>query len=70
MSVIKSKVNARSAEFTENAAHMQQQLDDLYGIVEQVKLGGGAKYQERHQSRGKLLVRDRIEALIDSGTPF
>ena len=70
MSIIKSKINTRSAEFTENAEHMQAQVDDLYTLIEQIKLGGGASYQERHQSRGKLLVRDRIDALIDSGSPF
>lgn len=70
MSILKSKINTKSADFIDNAAHMQEQLDDLYNVVAQVKLGGGARYQERHQSRGKLLARDRIDALIDSGTPF
>ncbi len=35
-----------------------------------IRLGGGEKYQERHESRGKLLVRDRIDALVDPGSPF
>ena len=33
-------------------------------------LGGGEKYRKLHQSRGKLLPRDRIETLIDEGSPF
>ena len=35
-----------------------------------VRKGGGEKYQERHLSRGKLLARDRIDALVDPGSPF
>ena len=70
MSIIKSKLNPRSAEFIENSAHMQEQVDQLNKLVEHIKLGGGEKRQARHQSRGKLLVRDRIDALIDSGSPF
>ncbi|NND00578.1 MAG: methylcrotonoyl-CoA carboxylase [Gammaproteobacteria bacterium] len=70
MSVIKSKINVRSTEFAENAQHMQRQLDDLYALVEEIKMGGGERNQDRHQARDKLLVRDRIDALIDSGSPF
>jgi 3-methylcrotonyl-CoA carboxylase beta subunit len=70
MAIIKSKINARSADFVSNAEHMQSLVDDLYQKLEQVKLGGGEKYQERHKGRGKLLVRDRIDALIDPGSPF
>lgn len=70
MNTIKSKINIRSAEFQENAEHMQAQVDDLYALVEQIKLGGGEARQARHKSRGKLLARERIDALIDPGTPF
>ena len=70
MSIINSKINPRSTEFIENAAHMQTQVDALYALVEQIKLGGGSANQQRHQDRGKLLVRERINALIDSGSPF
>ena len=70
MSVIKSKINTRSADFIDNAEHMQAQVDDLYARLEEVKLGGGEKYQQRHKDRGKLLARERINALVDSGSPF
>ncbi len=70
MSVIKSKINTRSADFIDNALHMQAQVDDLYARLEEVKLGGGEKYQQRHKDRGKLLARERINALVDSGSPF
>ena len=32
--------------------------------------GGGEKYNERHQERGKLLARERIELLLDEGSAF
>jgi len=70
MNVIKSKINTRAAEFLENARHMQGQVDDLFSLVEQIKLGGGEARQARHKSRGKLLARERIDALIDPGSPF
>ena len=70
MSRIKSTVNTRSEEFLANAARMEGLVEDLRERLEEIKQGGGEKYQDRHQSRGKLLVRDRISALIDPGSPF
>jgi 3-methylcrotonyl-CoA carboxylase beta subunit len=70
MSTIVTKVNSRSEEFLTNAAHMQGLVDDLEQKVAGICKGGGEKYQQRHQSRGKLLPRDRIDALIDPGSPF
>lgn len=70
MPIIKSKVNPRSAEFLENAEHMQTQLDDLQSLVEKIKLGGGVQRQERHKSKGKLLARERVNGLLDKGSPF
>jgi len=70
MSQIQSRVNARSEEFLANAARMEGLVGDLRDRLEEIRQGGGKKYQERHQSRGKLLVRDRINALVDPGSPF
>lgn len=70
MSVIESDINPRSQAFLDNAAFMQQQVDDLRQKIEKVREGGGERYQSRHVARGKLLVRDRIDALIDLGSPF
>ena len=70
MSTIETKVNNRSDEFLANAAHMQGLVEDLEETVAAVRKGGGEKYQERHLSRGKLLPRDRIDALVDPGSPF
>jgi len=70
MSVIKTKINNRSTLFIENAEQLQRQVDDLYRLVEKIKQGGGERNQQRHRNRGKLSVRERIDALIDSGSPF
>ena len=51
-------------------ARMQDLVADLAKVSAEIALGGGEKYRERHESRGKLLVRDRIDALLDSGSPF
>lgn len=70
MNVIQSEVNARSQEFIENTEQMQGLVADLEAQVARIKQGGGERYQQRHLDRGKLLPRDRIEALIDEGSPF
>lgn len=70
MAKLTSKINTRSADFLENAAHMQEQVDDLKEKLAEIKLGGGEKSRERHLSRGKLLPRDRVNALLDPGSPF
>jgi 3-methylcrotonyl-CoA carboxylase beta subunit len=65
-----SSINTRSGEYLQNREHMQALVDDLQRKLDAIKLGGGEKYQQRHKDRGKLLVRERINALIDSGSPF
>ena len=70
MPIIKSAVNTRSADFKINAEHMQKQVDDLYCLVEKIKQSGGPERQARHKAKGKLLARERIEALLDKGSPF
>jgi 3-methylcrotonyl-CoA carboxylase beta subunit len=70
MAAIATQVNPRSQEFVENTEHMQALVDDLQGLVEAIKQGGGERNQERHKSRRKLLPRDRIDALLDPGSPF
>jgi 3-methylcrotonyl-CoA carboxylase beta subunit len=67
---LNSKINPRSDEFIQNAQAMQQLVDDLEQKVQQIKLGGGEALIARHTSRGKLFVRDRIQKLLDPGSPF
>jgi len=70
MTRIRTKINPRSAEFVSNAEHMQIEVDRLYSLMETIKLGGGQARQEKHKARGKLLARERIDALLDEGSPF
>ena len=70
MTVLQSKVNPRAEEFQKNHDAMAQAVADLRAKVATVEQGGGAKYQERHVARGKLLPRDRVNTLIDEGSPF
>ena len=70
MSVIKSQLNPRSDEFRANAAAMRALVDDLREKTAEVSLGGTAEHRKKHVARGKLLARDRIDALLDPGTPF
>ena len=70
MTIIKSQLNPRSDEFRANAAAMRALVDDLRAKTAEVSLGGPAEHRKKHVARGKLLVRDRIDALLDPGTPF
>ncbi len=67
---ITSKINIKNQSFADNAAHMQAQVNDLKEKVAQIKQGGGEKSNKRHTDRGKLLPRDRINGLLDEGSPF
>ncbi len=70
MTVLQSRINTRDAAFAANREHMQAQVDDLQAVVDRIRQGGGPKAQERHTSRGKLLPRDRLNAVLDAGAPF
>ncbi len=61
---------ARDAAFQANTAFMRGLVDDLRSRVAEIALGGGETARQRHLSRGKLLPRDRIDGLLDPGTPF
>src|SRR5690348_10129752 len=70
MATLHTQINPRSAEFASNSAAMLEQVQALRGLLAQVAQGGGPKAQERHTSRGKLLPRERIDRLLDPGSPF
>ena len=70
MEIIKSMVDNSSAQFEENKKFHLGLKSELLGKLEKVKQGGGDKYVEKHKSRGKLLARERIEKIIDDGSPF
>jgi acetyl-CoA carboxylase carboxyltransferase component len=66
---LRTKVAVHSAEFTENAEAMAQLVNEVRALHDQVLAGGGARYVERHRARDKMMVRERLEALADPGTP-
>ncbi|WP_018690658.1 carboxyl transferase domain-containing protein [Algicola sagamiensis] len=70
MGRITTKINTRSEAFLTNAEEMQRLVDDLQQKLQTIKQGGGEKLIQRHESRGKMFVRDRILKLIDPGAPF
>lgn len=70
MAKIISKINTRSQEFVDNANAMQTQVSDLQEKLSQVTLGGGDRSRQRHLDRGKLLPRERVNALLDPGSAF
>ena len=68
--ILESQLNPRSADFQANAAAMRAVVDDLRAQVERVAQGGGEAARAKHLARGKLLPRDRVQMLLDPGTPF
>jgi acetyl-CoA carboxylase carboxyltransferase component len=70
METLTSHINTNDYRFRANATHHKAQADLLRQRLSQVHGGGGENYRERHESRGKLFVRDRIERLLDPGAPF
>ena len=70
MSVINSKISTRSATFKDNVAAHEMAMK-VVREAEAISIGGGGqKSRERHQSRGKMLPRDRVTHLLDPGSPF
>ena len=70
MSILKTELNARSAEFRANAAAMSALVTDLRARIDQVAAGGGDAARAKHVARGKLLPRERVRTLLDAGSPF
>ncbi|HEY9089755.1 MAG TPA: carboxyl transferase domain-containing protein [Anaerolineaceae bacterium] len=70
MEILQSSIDPRAPDFARNARHNRALAETLRQRQEQVRQGGGEKYQQRHAAQGKLFVRERINRLIDPGTPF
>jgi 3-methylcrotonyl-CoA carboxylase beta subunit len=70
MAVLETKLNARSAEFQANAAVLRAAVADLSAKLDVSARGGGAAARAKHTARGKLLPRERVQMLLDPGTPF
>ena len=70
MPVLETQLNARSADFQANAMAMRTLVADLNAEVAKAQDGGGEVARARHTARGKLLPRERVQMLLDPGTPF
>lgn len=68
MSVIDSQLQVSSESFQHNAAAMRAVIDDLRHTLAQTARGGSEAARAKHTARGKLLVRERIDALLDRGS--
>ncbi|EMP36304.1 Transcription factor TFIIIB component B'' like protein [Chelonia mydas] len=62
--------NIGTAAVQENYERMKALVTELQELAEKIRLGGGEKARKLHTSRGKLLPRERIDRLIDPGSPF
>ncbi len=70
MPVLKSQLSTSSEEFKKNAEHHRKLAQELESRIAINAEGGGKDAREKHEKRGKLFVRDRIDRLIDPGTAF
>ena len=70
MSVIRSQIRTDSEEFQANEALMRRLVESLRETTAKTALGGSESARGKHQARGKLLVRDRIDAPLDPAAPF
>ena len=67
---IESKIATDAEEFRARAAHNRALAGKLRADVAEAAKGGPEKHRERHVARGKLLPRERVERLLDPGSPF
>ncbi|MDF1871339.1 carboxyl transferase domain-containing protein [Vannielia sp.] len=67
---IKSQLSVNTDEYRENVAASEAALARAKAAAEAAAAGGGERAKERHLSRGKMLPRDRVAALLDPGSPF
>ena len=70
MDRLPTRIDRNSEDFNRRRDFNIQLVAELKQKINQVKEGGGKKYVDRHRSRGKLLARERINEICDSGTPF
>jgi acetyl-CoA carboxylase carboxyltransferase component len=68
--ILPTSIDNTSAEYARNREHQRALAAELRARIAQARAGGPEKYRERHTAQGKLLVRARIERLLDPGAPF
>jgi 3-methylcrotonyl-CoA carboxylase beta subunit/propionyl-CoA carboxylase len=70
MNVLPTRVDASDPVFQSNRDRMQRLAAELAAHTARIREGGGARYLQRHREQGKLPVRERIDRLLDAGSPF
>ena len=70
MQPLATSINAQSPEFRANAEHNKALLKELQQRLEKTRAGGGDDAVKKHKSRNKLMARERIERVLDPGSPF
>jgi acetyl-CoA carboxylase carboxyltransferase component len=70
MEILRTSIHPADPQFVMNQEYHRQLAEDLGRQMARVRQGGGPKYRKRHEELGKLFVRDRIDRLLDSGSPF
>src|SRR5438552_9875291 len=70
MNVLQTRVNPRDPVFLSNRDRLQQLVSELAERTARAREGGGPKYVQRQREQGKMPVRERIDRLLDPGSPF
>ncbi|KAI4121131.1 MAG: hypothetical protein LQ338_006548 [Usnochroma carphineum] len=70
LSILPTNVDVASPTYKQNAADYASLMSQLQDLHRKIEAGGPEKARQKHLERGKMLVRDRITALIDPGSPF
>ncbi len=70
MDILSSQIDTNDPEYQENRKNNLRLRDDLRELTEHLRRGGPPESRRKHTERGKLLVRERIDRLLDPGSPF
>jgi 3-methylcrotonyl-CoA carboxylase beta subunit len=70
MDTLQTAIDPQSAEFKANAKAFEAVVAEFKEKLKKTQQGGGDEAQKKHKARGKLTARERIQKLIDAGTPF
>ena len=70
MKAITSKIDPKSEKFKENKTWMSEKLKELGELTKKSKWQGEDKHIERAKKEGKMLARDRINKVLDKGSPY
>ena len=70
MDRLPTRIDKSAEDYSSRKSHNSSLIEELRERVDTARMGGGGKYVERHEARGKGMPRDRISEICDPGTPF